>query len=545
MLVTEHFPPAETIARWRSRAKGPLIVAILRHSVSAPVVNKEDVVYDNLICCLFDRKTFPLHQALCQAEHARTFEARYLPAPYIQATDPAKGKRVAVVGAGIVSLIAALEFARAGYAVEVFEKSPDPRALGDWRRMGCTHGGESVRMFSLTECDIYQDRNSDGQGRVNGFIDTGLERMGWGLGAESEFDAEDHQWKSEFRDVPIFLAEHYNEDVFDLNHESYRLWGAMMEATPNLFEGVDLTEGLLRICRTESYHDKQLRRQKHVRAFVRELDRECLIEAYPALATGCANDEIFGGIEVEGFTLNIQRFVRHVLTEAEALGVVFHWSSPVARIERQGSVIAGLVVAGTLRKSDHYFVSPGPYVHGLLDPTQSRGSVHGILGAWISVPNVAPKLQRSMKIAREGHIASCGNIIINEDDAGNERLVFGSGFGYLGQRPENIDHARLARLFHSMQDYVGQLFPEALEMARADGSLEAQRKYCIRPWTPTCLGIFEIQEAETGCLVVATGHNTGGFSQSTSVAKAALAAMRGDVHPMHSLYAPKRFRSFW
>ncbi len=150
-----------------------------------------------------------------------------------------------------------------------------------------------------------------------------------------------------------------------------------------------------------------------------------------------------------------------------------------------------------------------------------------------------------MKVSREGFIANSGNIILSKDDDGSDRLIFGSGFGYLGADVNNICRTRLDRLFESMQDYIGRLFPEALKAAVNDGSLMARRKYCVRPWTPTCLGVFEIQAAKTGCLIVATGHNTGGFSQSTSIAKAALAAMRGDFHPMHQLYNPKRFRSFW
>lgn len=545
VLITDLFPTGEIITKWRDRVTGPLIVAVFRSPDALTVLNNRTFSHDNLIRCCFDRQAVSLEQALSEAEHAHTYSAPVLPAPMTRLSEYPANKSVAVIGAGIVSLISVLEFAKAGYAVNVFEKSPDPRCRPDWTLMGCTHGGEGVRMFSLTECDNYHERSSGGDTKPHQFIDTALDRMGWGLGDESRFGAQEMAWKSEFRDVPIFLADHYNEDIFALNHESYRLWRDTIEAEPALFEDVVFTEGLLRICRTGTYHQKQLERQKHVRAFVRELDRADLIDAYPALETGCANDEIFGGIEVEGFTLDIHRFVRNVLERAERLGVSFHWGTPVEGIVRDGDVVAGVTVDGNLHRADHYFVSPGAYVSGLLDLTATSGSVHGVLGAWISFPNTEPKLQRSMKVSREGYLANCGNIILNKDEVGADQLVFGSGFGYLGADADNICHARLDQLFDSMQDYIGQLFPEAFAAALDDGSLMARRKYCVRPWTPTCLAAFEIQPAQTGCLIVATGHNTGGFSQSTGVAKAALAAMRGDLHPMHHLYNPKRFRAFW
>jgi len=69
--------------------------------------------------------------------------------------------------------------------------------------------------------------------------------------------------------------------------------------------------------------------------------------------------------------------------------------------------------------------------------------------------------------------------------------------------------------------------------------------YCIWPWTPSGLGLFETAETSDGGLVVITGgHNTGGFARSPSVSRAVFAALRGHEHPMHTLYHPRRFRDF-
>ena len=42
-------------------------------------------------------------------------------------------------------------------------------------------------------------------------------------------------------------------------------------------------------------------------------------------------------------------------------------------------------------------------------------------------------------------------------------------------------------------------------------------------------------------LVLAGGHNTGGFAQSPEVAEAVACALEGRPHPMHTLYHPQRF----
>ncbi len=352
VLITDVLPSGENIGAWRDQIAGPLIIAVLRNRDAGAAPHVDSFSDDDLIVCQFDRHTVSLQQALCKAEHIRAQRDPVLCGPAVYRSEHPAGKSVAVIGAGIVSLISALEFARAGYAVDIFEKSPDPRGRPDWTSMGCTHGGEGVRMFSLTECDNYHERTGTTGRELHQFINTGLDNMGWGLGEENRFDAGDLTWKAEFRDVPIFLADHYNEDIFALNHESYRLWRDMMEAEPSLFEDAMLTEGLLRICRTEAYHHKQLQRQKHVRTFVRELDRADLVEAYPALETGCANGEIHGGIEVEGFTLDIHRFVRNVLDAAQRLGITFHWSTPVEEILYSGGAVSGIRVDGASRRAD-------------------------------------------------------------------------------------------------------------------------------------------------------------------------------------------------
>jgi len=92
-----------------------------------------------------------------------------------------------------------------------------------------------------------------------------------------------------------------------------------------------------------------------------------------------------------------------------------------------------------------------------------------------------------------------------------------------------------------LEDTARRFLPANLARAIADGTLNPSRKACVRPFTATGLGIFEVLGTEDGGrMVITTGHNTGGFTQSPSVAKAVLATLDGLLHPMQELYNPER-----
>jgi hypothetical protein len=96
-----------------------------------------------------------------------------------------------------------------------------------------------------------------------------------------------------------------------------------------------------------------------------------------------------------------------------------------------------------------------------------------------------------------------------------------------------------------IEDTARHFFPAAYNQAQADGSLKAQRRYCIRPWTATGLGIFEsMQTAQDGLLIITGGHNTGGFAQAPAIGTAVLASLQGKHHPMQTLYHPARYSAF-
>lgn len=53
-----------------------------------------------------------------------------------------------------------------------------------------------------------------------------------------------------------------------------------------------------------------------------------------------------------------------------------------------------------------------------------------------------------------------------------------------------------------------------------------------------------IGTSQGGRCVITGGHNTGGFAQGPSIAKAVHAALMHNEHPMHASYHPDRASSF-
>jgi D-amino-acid dehydrogenase len=116
-------------------------------------------------------------------------------------------------------------------------------------------------------------------------------------------------------------------------------------------------------------------------------------------------------------------------------------------------------------------------------------------------------------------------------------LFCSSGHGFVGLRPGAVEHADLVELSRCILETARELFPDKVAAARGP----RPPSFCVRPWTPSGLGIFSAREtARGGRFIVTNGHNTGGFSQAPEVAAAVARALEGMHHDMHALYAVGR-----
>jgi D-amino-acid dehydrogenase len=136
-------------------------------------------------------------------------------------------------------------------------------------------------------------------------------------------------------------------------------------------------------------------------------------------------------------------------------------------------------------------------------------------------------------------------VVPARDAQGRPVLHCSSGHGFLGVKPGQLKQALTEELARCALDTAQDLFPDKFERARRSGLLDGPPSFCVRPWTPSGLGLFEQQPtASGGVLLMTGGHNTGGFAQSPQVAEAVAAALDGRMHPMHALYHPERFSAF-
>jgi glycine/D-amino acid oxidase-like deaminating enzyme len=449
------------------------------------------------------------------------------------------GRSVVLAGAGIVNLVTALSLVRDGYDVVVYERSPDPRDDADWTAYGCTRGGGDGRMFTLTEADSYNGRAWPGRD----LLTRPISAHGWLLAKPGDLTDAERRWAEDFHRIPAWLADSYTEDIFAVNHAAGEGWARLVESDPGLFDdATGYRDGILRVYDDADYYRWHVARNDRVGATRTVLPPDRVGAEYPALADACAAGTVAGGLEVVGFTVNIHKFLARLVSLLAAEGVRFRWGTPVTGIDWAGpGVVGGLATAAGVVRADHYVLSPGVYGDDLLRGTLSHERIQGMLGVWLTVPNVEPRLAHSVKIARKGHRAEETNVTLGTGEGGEPVLICGSGYGWTGLNPGNVDSAELDVVFDALEDTIRRFFPAAHAAAREAGTLDASRRVCVRPWTASCLGVFETLPADGGgVLVVTGGHNTGGFTQSPEVGEAVLAALGGRPHPMHTRFHPRR-----
>jgi glycine/D-amino acid oxidase-like deaminating enzyme len=452
---------------------------------------------------------------------------------------------VIMVGAGIVNLMTAWRLVRAGYRIDIYDSGSGPVPALDSAANGCTLGGGNGRMFTLTEADVYNPRFSQHAGDDPILLGTPVSDGGWRAFPARPWTIQEQRWAELFHGIPSQLSRRYESDLLELNRQAWGGWNACMERQPELFKASGLTMGILRLYASSGSLERAIERHRRIGALRRILSAQQLAADYPSLAAAAEAGEISGGIEVTGFTLGIYEFVLNLAALLESQGATFHWGHTVDRIEWvKPGIVAGLRDhSGAPMKADYYVLSVGAYGHELLRGTEAGRQIQGVAGVWITIPNAVPELPLSMKLRRDGHMTPDTNVTVIDDPAKGSVLVLGAGYGWTGANPEKIDAAQFAALFGGIQDTAQRFFPAAYRIASRDGWLQTTRRWCIRPWTATSLGVFEMYPTIAGgSLIVTGGHNTGGFAQAPVVGDAVLAALKGSMHPMHLYYSPWRSR---
>jgi D-amino-acid dehydrogenase len=544
LLIGESKPDELALATWRrSSGNRKLIIIGTDESGQLPYASDYDIAF------WIAPNHLPQHDldALAIAE-AHVMQCRL--DPQLIATGLSSYKlrsrrsqeTVLLAGAGIVNLISAWELSQAGYKLEVIDAGPDPRRRPDWRLLGATHGGGNARMFTLTEADNYNEKGSDIYSGMDTVLRHRITEGGWLTLNPSEYSDSEKLWLDRFHSIAPWMAEVFARNIYAFNRESLDLWRKMRAELPWLFQNVGYVGGVLRIYSETEAFQAAAALHNRLGSLRKILSSEETASRHPAFADACKSGEIVGGLEVVGFTLNIHDFSTRLIDALESRGVHFSWGVAARRIViGPDDLVQGIKTDAGVARADHYVVSPGAYCKDWLAGTRTDGKVQGIFGLWLTLPNVDPPLRFSVKLHREGHVGEDSNITLASDDQSRPILLLGSGYGFCGTGPINLECPDVECLFKSLEETARRFLPANFACAVADGTINTSRKGCIRPFTATGLGVFEVLGTQDGGrMVITTGHNTGGFTQSPSVAKAVLATLNGLLHPMQELYNPER-----
>ncbi|MEO0041781.1 MAG: hypothetical protein RL329_1229 [Bacteroidota bacterium] len=450
-----------------------------------------------------------------------------------------KKSTITIVGAGIVNLISAYFLSKQGHQITIIDKAKNPFLAKRWQQQGATFGGENARMFSITEADNYNEKKSVIYKDMAHLFETNVQNDGWSV--LSTPTAAEAEWIQQFKSVDAADAYRFADEIYGFTIQSGALWDDLIQKEPCLFENTHLKHDIVRLYSAVSDFQAAQRLHKRLGSFIEVLTSNQLAHFYPEGNKIAVQKSLGGVMKVKGFTLQIHDFCQNLISYLEKKGVVFHWEQSFSGIEknRDGEVV-GLKVGNQCLISDYNVLSLGAYSGNLFHNTLSHNKIHGVLGIWMTLPNVYG-LEHSFKIHKDGHVGEDSNVTVVEEK-GKQQLVFGAGYGYVGNVTQNtVDLNQLKPIYDSLWQTAKTYFPEAYEQGVADGLLAQPQKYCTRPFTTTGLGIFEsISNENGGATFLTGGHNTGGFTQAPIVAKTLVEIINGKKALMPNKYHPMR-----
>ena len=485
---------------------------------------------------------------LAEREHARSLTSNA--ASHAQAVLPGR-RNVVLIGSGVVNLVTALELVERGFDVSVYDKCPPPdQAAGDWRGFGATFGGRDGRIFSFNESRHHNARGFAYRETCNSQFQRSIADGGWLSRPASALAACERSWIGMFERVPPWLAMHYDADIIGFNRDSHHWWLKMQDDHSQLFESSGYREPLYRVYQTGEKFRKAREKERELGAVLAELDMYDVVEELPVLSESVRLGRISGALRVVGFSVNIHLFANALIRLLEQCGATFHWHRRLDSVlHGADGRVAGLEVDGERIDAGDYVVSPGAYgarIGGIEDLQRQVGA---IMGGWITLPNTPPRLEVPLKVTRSGFgsdsVAEGANVIPGFRRDGSQVIHCSSGHGFLGMDPAAAESADTSSLMRCVRETAASLFPAKYLQAKNEGVLHERPQYCVRPWTASGLGLFDIRPTRRGgCFIYTGGHNTGGFAQSPSVARAVAAALSGQFHPMHEHYHPARCSTF-
>lgn len=551
-LLVNTVPPLPVLASWRKSAPEDRRLLVLA-TQSCPGQPQPTRLHGVEVLFTSQHVTaeaaIELLSALEEAWATATKRRLTAPRPPVRPVASGREGRVVLVGAGIVNLVTAAALVDEGWEVELIDAGPHPASAALWQSHGTTYGGEDARIFSLNET-----RNHHYHGlaeRENLSYRRGVSDGGWLSLPSHDMSTSDLSWRGEFEKIPPWLRRKHDSEIVSFNQESLTHWTDMTRQDPNLFAESGIRKRLYRVYGTDEQFTQGIEDEKRIGSFKRVLADSDIHGELPTLGPAYAHGHVRHVVEVVGFSVQVHRLAAGLMERIERRGGTFRWNQRVTAVRKNADgEVAGLEVLGDLVKAHHYVFSLGalaaPYLQRSLG---IAGRIARVAGVWLTLPNVSPRLEWPLKVARRG-FASPGavegiNIVPGTDATGGPVIRLGAGYGHLGISQEPPNSEQLFPLSRALHETARQLLPAQYSEAGVSPDDPTPPRFCVRPWTPSCLGVFRALAAEQGGRCIVTGgHNSGGFAQAPSVASAVLAELHGRHHAMHTWYHPERTSEF-
>ncbi len=455
-------------------------------------------------------------------------------------------KRISLVGSGIINLFIGFELAKEGHQVEFYDSRPNPKQLNDDRHklLGSTFGGEDARIFSFTECRHHfafkENINSD-------YFRKSILNDGRICLNEKFLHPSDEQWIRNFEKIPKWITGHYHQDMVVYNKLSYDLWLSFFEENNKKNHGLGFVDRLFRIYSTQGKYESAIKKLADNGSFLSNCTKKDFLRINPCFEDAWQNGHIYKALSVKGFSVNVHRLGEFLITQIQKLGGSFNWNSNVTRINRnKKSVIVNLELEnGGIIDSEFIIFCPGAYGEKILQNTQAKGLVSSVVGMWLKIPNKNLPMNYPVKIARSGvgvpGPCESANIITGNDSNGDKCIYISSGHGYIGFN-QNINEDYINELGKGVIDVALKYFPDKID--KSPSQLKEELTYCIRGWTPSCLGVFDIEEKENGAMLLVTGHNTGGFAQAPIISDNVKKIIKQEKSDMLVKYNSQRVKNY-
>lgn len=417
-----------------------------------------------------------------------------------------------MVGAGIVGLTTAYMLTRAGSTVTVLDANPGPGSVeAETKVRGASWSGLGARMYTQTEADVYDEFL--GNGTSNNLSEMPLMKGGIDLRA-----ARNSADGSEGKNVALDSASIRRSRIFALTRQARPIWDELLL---ELQSNRDLRrhDEILRLYSTEKAFEGAVDRHGRIGDLREVVGKKQLRQQCSALAH-CPVDEIFGGIWVDGFTIDVHSVMSAMIDAISAGGGEVCFNSDVLAVNSGGAssrhALEVRLRDGRTYGCEEVVLATGAFGNRLSESLGFKQLAHGMIGVWLSLPNVYG-WNHSLKLRRPGALCEDANVTIGEYK-GVPSLLVGSGYGYTGIDPDNFDEYQLHVMLEDVRDMCRRIFPLASSYANFDQQMKSPI-FCVRPWTRNSVPVQASQDIGNGRVHLVTGHNTGGFAMAPVVAE--------------------------